>query len=427
VNIRRNSIAFILCALLISTAAYADAVSEWNALAMPCIRGGPAGPVDVVIVQAAVHDAVQAIERRYEPYFATPAATGKESLASAVAAAAYHVLIATCPPSNTAALAAIETAYKPYRDGNDPGLAVGQAAATELLTQIRPTKTTALDPFIGGTDPGEWRPTPPGNIPMQFVFLSIDTKPFTLNSVDQFRPAPPPALTSNLYARDYEEVKRVGSIESHPPVGACPAPRKTDLARFWAGNFAAQWNEAIRLIALDEQLSIGEHARLQALANLAAADAGIAVWDAKLHNNFWRPITAIQLGDTDGNDKTVADEDWRPFIESSHLNLQTPAYPDDPSGANGLTGAYTTILQMYFRTDWYDFEIYKGGAPTVPVCKNPRTYRRFSQAAEEVVDARVLLGIHFRFADEKARQLGARIAHWVFTRYLRPIHDQKGH
>ncbi len=396
----------------------ANVVAEWNALAVQCTgahRGAPGQVLDIAIAQAAVHNAVQAIEGRYEPYLAGVSATGGESRAAAAAAAAYNVLATVCPNSVATLLA---PAFKPYLDGNDPGLAVGAAAATQLLAKVRPAPAMT---FIGGTGAGEWQPQPPATN-MAFVYLAT-TEPFTMTSPTQFLPGPPPAMTSERYLRDYNEVKEHGNIESHPPAPACPAPRETDMARFWGGNLILQWNDTVRNIAVDRQLSIGETARLLALATFAGADALIAVWDSKIHYNFWRPIAAIRRADEDPNAETERDVDWIPFIQGPHFppGSQTPAYPDYVSGANGVTGAYVTILQMYFRTNAFRFEIYKGTAPSVAICTNPRTFRRFSDAAQEVVDARILLGIHFRFADTEARRLGARVGFWTFTNALRPV------
>ena len=237
---RLRSVRGLIVLILVGWAAPADAnaVTEWNALAAQCIsvgvpgipasRPGPPGALDPALVQAAVHDAVQAIEGKYQPYLAAPPATGRESLASAAAAAAHRVLSKICP----AFQASLDAAFKPYLDGKNPGLEVGFAAGDALLLEHRPTPL--LPDFIGGTNPGEWRPTPPGNALMSFVFLAF-TDPFTLNEPWQFR-APPPPLNSLAYLRDYNEVKRTGSVEGHPDVGACPAPRRTDVARFWSGN-----------------------------------------------------------------------------------------------------------------------------------------------------------------------------------------------
>jgi hypothetical protein len=260
---------------------------------------------------------------------------------------------------------------------------------------------------------------------MAFEFLAY-THPFTLTSPDQFRPEGPPAIGSRQYVREYKEVKKYGAVESHPAVAACPAPRRTEEARFWSGNFIAQWNETARLIAIGEQLSIGDSARLLALVNLAGADAAIAVWDSKRFSNFWRPITAIREDDL--NPLTAGDPAWTPYIQSAHFpaGSQTPPYSDYVSGANGLTGAFTKMLRLYFRTDRFRFYVNKATPPAVAICSNPRTYDRFSEAAEEVVDARVWLGIHFRAADEDARRLGERVASWAFGHFLRPISHGHG-
>jgi hypothetical protein len=399
--------------------ASANVVTEWNALALSCIpRGGPATALDVALMQAAVHDAVQAIEKRYEPYFSSPAASPGASKAAAAAAAAYTVLSdnRVCPDTIQPTL---ETAFTPYRNSNDAGLAIGYAAANALLaTEYRADNGAT---HAGSTAIGQWRPTPPGNLPMAFVYVATTT-PFVIDSPSQFRPGPAPALTSERYTRDYNEVKEKGSVQAHPLTGACPAPADTDLARFWAGNFGAQWNQVLRDVAIARQLGIGDTARLLALANLAAADAGIGIWDSKVVFNVWRPMTAIREGANDGNPNTAGDANWTPFISSTHLNSQNPPYPDYLSGANGLTGAYTTMLQLYFKTDFMPLAIHKASPATVPICTTPRLFRRISDAAQEVVDARVWLGIHFRFADTGARTLGTRVAWHVFTHALRPRH-----
>ena len=156
---------------------------------------------------------------------------------------------------------------------------------------------------------------------------------------------------------------------------------------------------------------IGDKARLLALVNLAAADALISCWDSKYHYSFWRPETAIREGDNDLNQRTVGDPNWLPFVT-------TPPYPDYSSGFNNLAGSFTGMLKLYFGTDEFDFSIL---SPTPGLTVNPRQYHRFSEAAQEVVEVRILQGIHFRFADEQARRQGRRVAHWVFMKSLRPV------
>ena len=382
-------------------------VTFWNNVAVAAAVAGRASPpsqLDIALVQAAVHDAVQAIEGRYEPYlFSDPSASGSPQ--AAVAAAAYGVL-AGLYPAQRPGPAGLDQTYANYISdhglGGDAGLQVGANAATALLAEYRPL--ISLPPNTGGTGIGEWRPTPPANLTGQFEFLA-HTEPFTLLRPSQFRPQPPPPMTSRQYSRDYDEVKARGSA-----TGSNRTAAETDMAHFWSENFIAQWNRALRAIADDGVADTGDSARLFALANLAAADAVITVWESKFHFNFWRPITAIREGDNDPHPDTVGDPSWTPLIN-------TPPYPDYTSGANGLTGAFTGILELFFNTDEYAFSVTSNAAAAI---QKTRDFTRFSEAAEEAVEARILLGIHFRSADEEARSQGNRVAHWVFQKFLRP-------
>ena len=408
-----------------AVAARADVVSDWNAItiqivsigdptampAIPAARGGPPGLFDIALVHLAIHDAVQAIEGRYQPYYYSDPGSG--SLSAAVAAAAHGVLVLLYPAKQ----ASLDMTYANYLSNHgisatDPGLAVGEAAAEALYNRhYRPV--IPVDNFYGGTEPGEWRHVlPDGTLaPLSFLYMAFST-PFTLKRVSQFRPPPPPPLRSRSYAREYDEVKSLGDSTAQ-------SAEQLTLGRFWSGNFIAQWNEALQRIAINNLNNIGDSARLFALANLAGSDAAMAVWESKYFYNFWRPSTAIQEGDTDSNARTTADASWTPLFAN-------PAYPDYVSGANGLTGAFTGILQQFFGTDRMEFSV-----KSIPAqAANPeRSFTRFSQAAAEVVEARILLGIHFRSADEEGRRLGRRVAHWTFKRFLEPVrgHHHKDH
>jgi hypothetical protein len=407
--LRLNSLAgLVFCGFLSSAgSAYADAVTDWNAIAQPAIaagRPGPHGVLDSALVQIAVHDAVQAIDKRFEPYHVEiKGAKGKR--AAAAVAAAHGVLVGLYP----AQAAALDAAYFDYLASNglegDPGLAVGQKAAAGILPLARRAPDPPLPDFTGGTDAGEWRPTPPAFAPM-FAAYAATLDPFTLTSATRFRAVPPPALTGNHYRRDYNEVKRKGSL-----TGSTRTPAQTDLAHFYTDNFLAQWNRALRTLALQRIGRVGDSARLFALANLAMADAFITAWDSKLHYNLWRPSTAIQEGENDGNPNTVGDPTWQPLIAN-------PPYPDYTSGANNLTGALTRTLVLFFRRDNIVFEV-TSNAPLA--IQKTRMYPRFSAAADDVVDARVYLGIHFRFADEAARAQGESVAEWVSNHFLLPV------
>src|SRR5262245_39780011 len=408
------SIALALSLWLAATpSALANAVTEWNEITLAAVttgRPGPSGLLDIAITQAAVHDAVQAIEGRFEPYYAVvPGASGSPQ--AAVAAAAYGVLVNLYPAQATTLTAQYDAFIAAHGLIGDPGLTVGAQAAAQLLTQYRPA--SAVPGPAPSAIPGDWRPTPSyitPQIPAPFSPMAVPylatTTPFTLESPSQFRMGPPPPLQSAKYAREYAEVKAMGAR-----FDSARTPEQTDLAYFWSENFLAQWNRALRGIALAHVPDEGDSARLFALAGLAAGDAAITAWDSKLHFHFWRPVTAIQEGDADGNSRTEGDVQWEPLIN-------TPNYPDHRSGANNLTGAFTTILRMFFGTDRFEFTV-TSNAPLATT--KSRTYQRFSDAADQVVEARILLGIHFRSADEVARKTGTRVAEWAFKHVLRPV------
>jgi hypothetical protein len=404
---RLRTIAVVVATLSLpaSAAAQVDAVTHWNTIIVNATQTGRAGPhslLDIALAQAAVHDAVQVIDGKYQPYAYAAPANPSASRGAAVAAAAHRVLELLYPGQE----AALDLEYNTYVANNglagNAGLAIGEAAGQALYDDhYRPILPVAQPPATTGI--GEWRTA--GNF--GFYYMSVST-PFTLNRVDQFRPQPPPPMTSTRYLRDYDEVALIGNAAHHPN-------SDTDRARFWSGNFIVQWNESVRQLAEAHVPDTGERARLFALINLAAADAAMAVWDAKAFYNFWRPITAIAEGDLDPNHKTKTVPGWSSLIPS-------PPYPDYVSGANGLTGAFTGMLRLFFGTDSMTFTVKN---PAMIIIDKERDYTSFSQAAQEVVDARVLLGIHFRFADEEGRRLGERVAHWTFQKFLRPVPGTK--
>jgi hypothetical protein len=416
-----------LAAIGWSNIARADAVTDWNATTMTAVTTGTPGPVgllDIALVQAAVHDAVQAIDGRFEPYeVEILGAVGSREVAAA--AAAYSVLIGLYPSQG-----ALTTTYNDYVNvhglQSDPGLAVGQQVAAAILA-LRRNPPSPLPGDNSSTDSGRWRPTdsfligsgpdaglpgPPFGPPTPFAagatpWLGV-AAPFTLSSPAQFRLRPPPALTSAKYRREYNEVKALGAR-----LNSVRTPEQTDLAYFYADNFIVLWFRTLRAIADQHLHDIGDSARLFALASLAGADAVITAWDSKYHYNFWRPLTAIREGDNDGNSQTEGDPSWEPLIN-------TPNYPDHTSGANCLTGAMTRTLAQFFRTDKFAFTV----SSTFPqAIQKEREYERFSDMAQDVVDVRIYQGIHFRTADEVGRKQGRRVAKWVFEHFLRPVDD----
>jgi hypothetical protein len=410
--------------LAMSSVVRADAVTDWNLIAVQTmVNAGPShgsaiSLLDCAPIQAAVYDAVESITGRFRPYaIHVPGASG--SPAAAAAKAAHDVLVNRFP----AQTASLDATYHNYLATHslaedDPGVAVGEQAAAGIIALRANDGSFPLKPppFTGGTDPGVWRPTlsylpgpPPSLSPMLAPWLASVT-PFTLTSPSQFRAPTPPSLTSNRYATAYIEVKALGANSN-----SARTPEQTDLALFWSSNYLVLWNHALRDIAALRVHDISDSARLFALANLAMADAGITAWDTKLHYVFWRPVTAIQEGDNDGNPETVGDPNWQPLIN-------TPNYPDYTSGANNATGAVTRMLALYFETDQMTFSV----ATTNPAAvQQTRTYDRFSDAAADVVNARIYEGIHFRFADVQAREQGRHVAQWVFSHFLRSVDDDR--
>ncbi|MGH8235519.1 MAG: vanadium-dependent haloperoxidase [Steroidobacteraceae bacterium] len=376
-------------------------------------RPGPIGIVDIALVQVAVHDAVQAIEKRFEPYhFELDRASGRRS--AAVAAAAHDVLVGMYP----AQAATLDPIYFSYLADHgltgDSGLAVGQQAAARILPLRRVNPNPLPPPFVGSNEIGVWRPTPSflGNPPVPAPFSPMAAPwmatldPFTLTSPTRFRAEPPPALTSARYTKDFNEVKAFGSLAS-----TARSAEQTDLAYFYSGNIPAQWNSALRGVATRYLRRTGDSARLLALANMATADALISAWDSKTHYVIWRPLTAIVEAANDGNPHTVADPSWQPLINN-------PNYPDYTSGANNVAGAMTRTMELFFDTNRVTFDV----TTAVPqAVRKTRTYRRFSDAADDMVEARMLLGIHFRFADVAARKQGRQVADWTVNHYLLPL------
>ena len=423
----------LVTALALSSVVRADAVTDWNAIAIQTIAGVPSHPgatsfLDSAMVQAAVYDAVEAITGRFRPYHVhIPGASG--STAAAVAKAAHDVLVSRFPSLTTS----LDTTYHSYLTAHglaetDAGVAVGAAAAAGIIAlratdgsfpDCSPMPPPPLCRFVGSTDIGVWRPTPsyitlPGatppsplpNSPMLAPWLATVT-PFTLTSPSQFRAVPPPSLTSKRYATAYNEVKSLGASNSDR------TPEQTDLALFWYSNYLVLWNQTLRQIAVAHLHNIDDSARLFALTNLAMTDAVITAWDTKLNYVFWRPITAIHEADNDGNPETISDANWQPLAN-------TPNYPDYTSGANNATGAVTRALALFFGTDEMTFTV----ATTYPLStQRTRTYDRFSAAANDVVNARIFEGIHLRFADVQARKQGRHVAQWVFFHFLRSVND----
>ena len=404
-----------------------DAVTDWNARATAAIfSAGPtphASTLSFAMVQGAVYDAVNAIDGGYEPYLVKPAADPGDSKDAAVATAAYRVLVAVTPPTQVATLANLDAQHDaalaavPDGPAKAGGIAAGEGAAAAMLEARAGDGRNPGTPFafLFGTTPGAWRVSPPLTAPEPTPWVG-NVRPFLVPSAEMLRSDGPNALTSRAYARDLNEVKALGSLSS-----TTRTADQTNAAIFWQSQPAALYGGVLRSLSARFGLSTAENARVFAMVNLAAADAAIGCWNDKYHWNFWRPIDAIRLADTDGNPATTADPGWKPLFDPSIATtppLATPNFPEHPSGHGCGSSAALTTMRDFFQTDKVAFDVVSSRFPGTPA--QTRHFDRFSHALKEVIDARVWGGIHFRIADRQGAVLGRRVAHWLRKHYFRP-------
>ena len=402
-------IALALVALAAPKVARADVVVDWNSIALQTIfaavppRPGPTGILDVAMVHAAVHDAIQAFEGRFESY-TIPIANASGSPVAAAAQAAHDVLVARFPLQT----GTLDTLLTNYLAGlgllGNPGLVTGQQAAVNILNLRTGDGSFPPNPeiFTGGTGPGEWRPTLPAFAPMASPWLGA-VAPFALKDSAQLRASPPPPhLASGKYARDYDELKALGSVGS--------------VARTQAQTDLALSTPTISSFCGNEPCGASRE-RISAISAIAPGSSPWPTWRQPTQpsprgatrgtTSSGAPSRPFRKGDNDGNPRTAGDPTWLPL-------LATPPYPEYTSGANNLTGAMTRTLERFF-----------GDRMTFTVTSTPvnqtKTYDRFSDMADDVVDVRIYQGIHFRSADEVARRQGTRSADWAFSHILRPL------
>jgi hypothetical protein len=351
------------------------------------------------MVHVAMFDAVNAIDGTREPYLAGLHAPASASQAAAAAAAAHGVLIGLTPATLPQVTASLEGLYAtslgkiPDGSAKTAGIAVGEAAATAILANRAGDGRFGTKTFAVGTEPGEWRLVPPLNANV-FAWLG-EVRPFSLRSSDQFRTAGPYDLDSKAYAREFNEVKSVGGAAS------TRTPAQQELATFVSVSPVGMVNRAFREIATARGLSTAAQARLFAMTNVSAADALIDCWENKDHWLFWRPQTAIQEADTDGNPATEADTSWVSVIP-------TPGYPDNPSGYNCFTAGSMYAARAFFGTDKVSFDL--TSATATPITRH---YHRFTGVVRDAIEGRILIGLHFRSADVQAAWLGKKVARWV--------------
>jgi hypothetical protein len=403
-----------------------DPVSEWNLNATTALlAAGPtahAVSLSFAMVHGAIYDAVNGIERSHQPYLVMPQAHPGDSKEAAVATAAYRVLVAVVPSSQTAALANLATQYDaalaavPAGAAKDGGIAAGEAAASAMLaarTNDGRNPTTPF-PFVFGTTPGAWRISPPLTAPDPTPWVA-NVKPFLVPNAEMFRTKGPNKLTSKAYADDLNEVKSLGSFSSMTRTAD-----QTNAAIFW--QTPGPYNGVMRSLSARLGLTTSQSARLFAMVSLAGADGAIGCWNDKYHWNFWRPIDAIRLAETDGNPATEADAAWRPLFDPTTATtppLATPNFPDHPSGHSCISSAMLNVMKQFFGTDKIAFDVVSIRFAGTPA--QTRHFERFSGALKEIIDARVWGGIHFRTADEQGAKLGKAVAKWAQKHYFKSL------
>jgi PAP2 superfamily len=405
----------------ITTAVRADEVTDWNGIMLEAAHNAVPPTSALVmtrvaaIVQASVFDAVNGVERRYAPIHVAPDAPRGASQRAAAVQAAYANLVRLYPTQKSTldtkladSLAAIASGEaEEHSKSIARGVEWGQTVADAIWAwRSADGFAPPPPPFLGGTAVGQWRPTLPGFLPgagPQFATMT----PWVIESPSQFRPAGPPALASAQYTADFSETKSMGSISS-----PSRSIDQTLAARFWNSTTAIYlWDQVAVELGRRRNLTLSENSRLLALLNLAMADAAIACWDAKYHYVFWRPVTAIPLADTDGNPATAADLGWTPL-------LVTPAFPEYPSGHSAVSGAAAGVLAAFFGSG-ADFTVESDFMPGVV-----RSFGDFFSALDEVVNARVFAGIHFRTACRDGQTTGIHVAEYVLEHALRRSHGE---
>jgi hypothetical protein len=390
-------------------------VIDWNQTLLTIVNTPGAQPATIqptrnfAILHAAIYDAVNAIDRSHDPYLIFTRAPRGASETAAADAAAHTVLTGLYPSQQ----AMIDTTYSAelakVADGQakDAGVHLGVQVALDLLA-IRAGDGSAVTPppFVPGANPGNFRPTPP-NFPSAVFTTWGQVTPFVLDNGNQFRPAPPPALTSDAYAAAINEVQSLGSANS-----TTRTSDQTEIGKFWAPPIQNFWNQIAQEVAAAHHSDLPTTARLFASLNLSFADSAIAFYDAKYTYQLWRPVSAIRLADTDGNPATVADPNWLPLAGN------TPADPSYPGAHSTISAAGADVLTS-FSGNKQKFSLTSPALPGVT-----RSFTSFAGAVNEAGLSRIYAGVHTRIDHEAGLQLGTKVADFVLHNALLGAHGQ---
>ena len=401
---RQTALLVVVAALLVGRTADADVVTDWNVKAGEIVvaakLGTPPANRVLAIVQTAVYEATNAITKRYPasgpPVEAAPGA----SVEAAIAAANRATLAQLVPSQQTAIDAAYQAALAMLTDGpaKTAGIAAGEKAAAAILARRANDGSETGETYRPHTTPGAYVPTV---IPVYSQWPQRE--PWLMTSPAQFRPGPPPTLASEVWTRDYNEIKAIGAKGSTRRTA-----EQTAIARFWESTMPTIYHGVVRSVAVVPGREVTQNARLFAAVTQAIDDAMIAIFDAKYHYNFWRPITAIRNGDIDGNDATERDAAWTPFID-------TPMHPEYPCAHCIVASTVGTVLQA---------EIGTGPTPTLTTTSDTamgaaRSWTNIDDFIQEVANARIYDGVHYRNSTEVGTAMGKNTGALAVTKYLR--------
>lgn len=389
---------------LFALGARADVVDDWtdqtDSIATEKRLPPPLYARVLAMVHVSMFEAVNAIDRRYAPYALDLVADRKTSREAAIAAAAHDALAAEFPDQLKTLDARLAQSLEAVEAGpaRDRGLLLGRRAANDLRARRLPDGSEIAETYRPATSPGVYVPTAPvaGSTVGQF-------KPWVMASGAEFRPGPPPALSSETWTRDVNEIRAVGALAS-----TLRTPDQTDVARFWFLTGPRCWVPLVRSRLAASKLDLTDRVRVHALVSMAAEDSFIAVFDAKYAYNLWRPVTAIRNADQAGNPATPRDASWLPLGD-------TPMHPEYPCAHCISAGAVAGVLRGLFGDDMPEVTLTSATAPGVS-----RRLTRLSDYEEEVSNARVWAGFHYRFSTEVARDMGHKIAERTLATQLRP-------
>jgi hypothetical protein len=403
-----------------SAAESVNPVVQWNKTLLVIVRTAGAQPATVhptrsfAIMHAAIYDAVNAIDRAHKPYLVRLTDVPRfASQDAAAASAAHEVLQALYPSFQTFLDGQLQQSLGSIHDSGDvaEGVAIGKTVADQILALRSNDGSNALPipfAFTNPPVPGDYQSTPP-NFPKQPQFTAWShVTPFALERANQFRPGPPPALTSDTYSDVFNELKSLGIANS-----TSATQDQILTGHFWNGAIQNYWNEITQTAALRHELKTAQSARLFALLNLTLADGVIAFYDAKYTYNFWRPVTAIRAAATDGNPGTIPDPNWLPSVGNT---TPDPSYP----GAHAVISAGgASVLISFFGKDHFDFAVTSEVLPGVD-----RSFTSFSAADEEATLSRIFAGVHFRSDLTTGQTLGREVADFVLDNFLTPAHGK---